>query len=150
MTLLLLLGSCAAGSQVGESVQELQRHVPSAVKSAAAEVQRDGVVGTAAGLARSVVARYEPAAERCAVSAWRSLNRLPLFPVVAQRMVVPAAAHFSDGYNRAVHYSAGRGYAVSAYLPLIPTDRIAEVFAAPATGDESAAASPPEREITVQ
>ncbi|KAG1365227.1 Stress-related protein [Cocos nucifera] len=136
--------------KVGESVQELERHVPSSVKSVAGEVQRSGVVGTAAGLARSVRVRYEPAAERCAASAWRSLNRLPLFPQVAQRVVVPAAAHLSEGYNRAVCYSAEKGYAVSAYLPLVPTDRIAKVFAAPATDGESAAATPPEREITVQ
>ncbi|XP_008800832.2 stress-related protein-like [Phoenix dactylifera] len=136
--------------KVGESVQELERHVPSAVKSVAGEVQRAGVVGTAAGLARAARSRYEPAAERCAVSAWRSLNRLPLFPQVAQRAVVPAAAHLSESYNRAVCYSAEKGYAVSAYLPLVPTDRIAKVFAADGESAAAAPATPPEREITVQ
>lgn len=124
--------------------------MPSVVKSVAGEVQRAGVVGTAAGVARSVRVRYEPAAERCVVSTWRSLNRLPLFPQVAQRVVVPAAAHISEGYNRAVCYSADKGYAVSAYLPLVPTDRIAMAFAGPAAVDESSAATTPERELTVQ
>lgn len=131
--------------QVGESVQELERHMPSVVKEApglarsvADEVQRSGLVGTAAGLARAAIARceptakdlytkYEPEVERRAVSAWRSLNRLPLFPQVAH-VVVPTAAHLSERYNRTVSYSAEQGYTVATYLPLVPTERIARVF----------------------
>ncbi|XP_020113864.1 REF/SRPP-like protein Os05g0151300/LOC_Os05g05940 [Ananas comosus] len=131
--------------KVGESVQELERHMPSVVKEApglarsvADEVQRSGLVGTAAGLARAAIARceptakdlytkYEPEVERRAVSAWRSLNRLPLFPQVAH-VVVPTAAHLSERYNRTVSYSAEQGYTVATYLPLVPTERIARVF----------------------
>ncbi|WOL18571.1 REF/SRPP-like protein isoform X1 [Canna indica] len=131
--------------KVEESVQELERRVPTVVKEAsvaarsvADEVQRTGLVGSAAGLVRSVYskyepaakelyAKYEPAAEQAAASAWRSLNRLPLVPQVAQ-VVVPTAAHLSETYNQAVSYSAERGYAVSAYLPLVPTERIGRVF----------------------
>jgi len=132
--------------KVGESVQEIDRHVPSLVKDApnlarsvAGEVHRTGLVGAASGLARSAISRYEPVAkglytkyepvaERAAVSTWRSLNQLPLFPQVAQ-VVVPTAAHLSERYNRAVCFSAEKGYAVATYLPLVPMERIAEVFA---------------------
>ncbi|THU57167.1 hypothetical protein C4D60_Mb03t00660 [Musa balbisiana] len=131
--------------KVEVTVQELDRRVPSVVKeassaarSAAGEVQRAGLVGSAAGLVRSVYAKYEPAAkelyakyepaaELAAASAWRSLNRLPLVPQVAQ-VVVPTAAHLSEKYNQAVSSSAEKGYAVSAYLPLVPTERMARVF----------------------
>ncbi|XP_074591622.1 REF/SRPP-like protein OsI_017815 [Curcuma longa] len=131
--------------KVGESVEELERRIPSAVKDASAmarstagEVQRTGLIASTAGLAHSVYvkyepavkalyAKYEPAAELAAASAWRSLNRLPLVPQVAQ-VVVPAAAHLSEKYNQAVTYSADKGYAVSAYLPFVPTERIGRVF----------------------
>lgn len=127
--------------QVGESVQLLEGHLPEAVKEAyvkahkvpelarsvASEVQRAGVVATAAGLAKAASIRAEPAAERLAVSAWRSLNRLPVFPQVASA-VVPAAAGLSERYNRAVSCAAEKGYTVSAFLPLVPTERIARVF----------------------
>ncbi|CAD5180616.1 unnamed protein product, partial [Musa acuminata subsp. malaccensis] len=120
--------------KVEVTVQELDRRVPSVVKeassaarSAAGEVQRAGLVGSAAGLVRSLYAKYEPAAEQAAASAWRSLNRLPLVPQVAQ-VVVPTAAHLSEKYNQAVSSSAEKGYAVSAYLPLVPTERMARVF----------------------
>ncbi|PKU86743.1 Stress-related protein [Dendrobium catenatum] len=122
-----------ADRKVGASVQELERHVPEGVKKApdmarsvVGEVQRAGVVATAAGLAKAACFRAEPAAERLAASAWRSLNRLPVFPQVASA-VVPAAAGLSERYNRAVSCAAEKGYAVSAYLPLVPTERIAKV-----------------------
>ncbi|BFG43348.1 stress-related protein [Prunus yedoensis var. nudiflora] len=131
--------------KVDESLGELDRHVPCLVKQAsgqalsvaqkapevartvASEVQRAGLVDTARNLTVSVYAKYEPVAERYAVSAWRSLNGLPLFPQVTQIMV-PTVAYWSAKYNQAVGYSADRGYSVAAYLPLIPTERIAKVF----------------------
>ncbi|PQQ14547.1 stress-related protein [Prunus yedoensis var. nudiflora] len=131
--------------KVDESLGELDRHVPCLVKQAssqalsvaqkapevartvALEVQRAGLVDTARNLTVSVYAKYEPVAERYAVSAWRSLNGLPLFPQVTQIMV-PTVAYWSAKYNQAVGYSADRGYSVAEYLPLIPTDRIAKVF----------------------
>jgi hypothetical protein len=57
------------------------------------------------------------------------LNQLPLFPQVANA-VLPKAAYCSEKYNEAVALSAEKGYRVSAYLPLVPTEKIAEVFAA--------------------
>lgn len=76
---------------------------------------------------RDLYVRYEPAAEHLAVSAWRSLNGLPVFPHVAQ-IVVPTAAHWAEKYNRAVATAADHGYAGATYLPTIPTKRIAKVF----------------------
>lgn len=137
-------------------MRELERHVPSRLKTASAqaytaaqkapevarsvagEVQRSGVVATAAGMASAARKRYEPAAnelyqkyepvaEKYAVAAWRSLNHLPLFPHVAQ-IVVPMAAYGSEKYNGAVASAAKRGYAVAQFMPLVPTERIAEVF----------------------
>ncbi|KAK6143933.1 hypothetical protein DH2020_024281 [Rehmannia glutinosa] len=74
------------------------------------EVKTAGVVGTASGLAKTVYAKYEPAAkdiyskyepvaEQYAVSAWRSLNQLPLFPRVAQA-VGPTTSYYSEKYNQ--------------------------------------------------
>ncbi|KAK1319997.1 Stress-related protein [Acorus calamus] len=106
--------------KVGETLNEIQRHVPEAAKSVAAEVKRAGVVGTA----KSAVAKYEPVVEGYAVSAWKTFRRVPLVPQV----VVPTAAYWAEKYNRVVGYSAEKGYAVAVYLPLIPTKRIAKVF----------------------
>lgn len=142
--------------QVDESVIGLDRRVPPTIKQAssqafsaaqkapvvaravASEVKRAGVVDTASGIAKSVYTKYEPTAkdlyskyepkaEQCAVSAWRKLNRLPLFPQVAQA-VLPTAAYCTEKYNETVVSTAEKGYKVSSYLPLVPTERIAKVF----------------------
>ncbi|XP_074587774.1 stress-related protein-like isoform X1 [Curcuma longa] len=120
--------------KVGESVEKLDHRIPPSLKqasalarSAAGEVQRAGLVNSATGLARSVYTKYEPAAEQAAVSLWRSLNRLPLVPQVAHA-VLPTAAQLTEKYNQGVSYSADKGYAFSAYLPLVPTERIIRVF----------------------
>ncbi|KAB5529236.1 hypothetical protein DKX38_019317 [Salix brachista] len=141
---------------VDESVTSLDSHVPPLVKqvsfqalsaaqnapvaarAVASEVQRSGVKGTASELAKTVYAKYEPTAkelyskyepkaEQVAVSAWRKLNQLPLFPQVAQ-VVVPTAAFCSEKYNQTVASTAEKGYRVSSFLPLVPTEKIAKVF----------------------
>lgn len=117
---------------------------PEVARSVASEVQRAGVVDTASGLAKSVYtkyeptakelySKYEPVAEHYAVSAWRSLNRLPLFPHVAQVMV-PTAAFCTEKYNQTVKTGAERGYRVANYMPMVPTERIAKVFGAQENG----------------
>ncbi|XP_057963251.1 stress-related protein [Malania oleifera] len=145
-----------ADQKVDESVTELDRRVPLVVKQVSSQafsaaqkapdvaravasgVQRSGVVDAASGLAKSAYTKCEPAAkdlytkyehvaEQYAVSAWRSLNRLPIFPQVAQ-VVVPTAAYCSEKYNQTVQYTADKGYKVSSYLPLVPTEKIAKVF----------------------
>ncbi|CAK9180260.1 unnamed protein product [Ilex paraguariensis] len=113
---------------------------PAAAQSVASEVKSTGVVETASGLAKTVYtkyeptakefySKYEPVAEQYAASAWHSLNRLPLFPRVAQ-VVVPTAAYCSEKYNQTVQHTTEKGYKVSAYLPLLPTGKIAKVFGA--------------------
>ncbi|OMO86742.1 Rubber elongation factor [Corchorus capsularis] len=77
--------------------------------------------------AKGLYAKYEPKAEQCAVSAWRKLNQLPVFPKVAS-VVVPTAAYCSDKYNQTVVSTAEKGYKVASYLPLVPTEKIAKVF----------------------
>lgn len=135
---------------------ELDRHVPTNVKKASSqafttaqkapeaartvvsEVRRAGVVDTASGYAKSVYsmyeptakelyAKYEPKAEQYAVSAWQKLNKLPLFPHVANA-VLPTAAYCTEKYNQTVVSTAKQGYRVSAYLPLVPTEKIARIF----------------------
>ncbi|XP_077240712.1 stress-related protein-like [Tasmannia lanceolata] len=145
-----------ADRKVDGIVHEVERHLPRLVKSAssqalsaaqkapevaravASEVRRQGMVETATEIAKTAYTKLEPTAkelygkcepvaEHYAVSAWRTLNRLPLFPEVAH-IVVPTAAYWSEKYNRTVCYTAEKGYTVSAYLPLVPTDRIAKIF----------------------
>jgi len=148
--------------KMDESVNHLDRRVPPSIKqvssqaitaaqkapvvarAVATEVQRAGVKDTASGFAKSVYTKYEPTAkeiyskyepkaEQCAVSAWRKLNQLPLFPHVAQ-VVVPTAAYCTEKYNQTVLSTAEKGFKVSSYLPLVPTERIAKVF----SSDEAA------------
>ncbi|KAI8522687.1 hypothetical protein RHMOL_Rhmol13G0015900 [Rhododendron molle] len=142
--------------KVDESMNELERHLPNLVKQAscqalsaaqkapevaravASEVQRSGVVDTASNVAKTVYVKYEPSAkelytkyepvaEQYAVSAWRGLNQLPLFPQVAG-IVVPTAAYWTEKYNETVRCTADRGYAVATYLPVVPIEKIAKVF----------------------
>ncbi|CAA6669094.1 unnamed protein product [Spirodela intermedia] len=155
--------------KVDESMSGLERFVPTTVKnvstqaytaaqkapevarSIAGDVQRAGVLPTATALAKDVVARceptakklyatYEPVAEHYAVAAWHTLNRLPLFPQVAQ-VVVPTVAHWTDKYNAAVTYAAENGYAAAAYLPHVPTERISKIYCSSAGGEATAAAA---------
>ncbi|KAK9673129.1 hypothetical protein RND81_12G148300 [Saponaria officinalis] len=111
---------------------------PEVARGVASEVQRAGVVDTASGIAKNVYTKYEPTAkdlynkyepvaEHYAVAAWLSLNRLPLFPKVAQIMV-PTASFCSEKYNQTVMVGAEKGYRVANYLPLVPTEKIAKVF----------------------
>ncbi|CAN1355897.1 REF/SRPP-like protein At3g05500 [Linum perenne] len=111
---------------------------PGAARAVATEVHRSGVKETVSGMAKNVYTKYEPKAkelytvyepraEKLAVSSWRRLNQLPLFPQLAQ-VVVPTAAYWSEKYNETVASTAEKGYKVSTYLPLVPTKRIAKVF----------------------
>ncbi|RWR76546.1 lipid droplet-associated protein 1 [Cinnamomum micranthum f. kanehirae] len=145
-----------ADRKVDGLVQEVDRHVPVLVKQASSkafsaahkapevarsiksELDRVGVVDTAAEMTKAAYAmleptakdlylRYEPVAEHYAVSAWRSLNRLPLFPEVAH-ILVPTVAYWTDKYNNGVRYMEVKGFCVASYMPLVPTERIAKVF----------------------
>ncbi|KAK8633266.1 hypothetical protein V6N13_014112 [Hibiscus sabdariffa] len=78
-------------------------------------------------LAKSVFDIVEPKVEKCAVSVWHKLNRIPLFPQVAS-VVVPTAAFFTEIYNETVATGAEKGYKVARLLPLVPTGKIAKVF----------------------
>ncbi|KAI3676025.1 hypothetical protein L1987_85621 [Smallanthus sonchifolius] len=109
--------------EVDESVNKFDRkvhpfvkHVSAKTKNLSTEVKVAGVVETASGLAKTMYTKleptakglytkYEPVAEQYAASAWQSLNQLPLFP----------------------KQTAEKGYKVSSYLPLVPTDRIAKL-----------------------
>ncbi|MBA0592617.1 stress-related protein [Gossypium raimondii] len=131
--------------KVDKSLSQLERHVPSMVKQSssqartvASEVQRVGVVDVAKSITRDIYTKYkltakamydkyERVAEQYAVFAWRSLNRLPFFPQVAQ-VVLPTTAYWSEKYNQVVQHFGENGYVVAAYLPLIPINRIAKVF----------------------
>lgn len=124
--------------QVSSNAVSAAQKAPAVARSISSDVQRTGVVNTASGMAKSVYTKYEPAAkeiyskyepkaEQCAVSAWRKLNQLPLFPKVAN-VALPAAAYCTEKYNQTVVTTASKGYRVSSYLPLVPTEKIAKVF----------------------
>ncbi|KAL8028001.1 hypothetical protein ABFX02_14G133100 [Erythranthe guttata] len=121
-----------ADRKVDESIIELEYHVPvllkqvwTAARELVFEVQRAGFVD----ITKTAYIKYEPVAEQYAVTAWRSLNGVPLFAQVAQIMV-PTAAYWAERYNQAVAYTAERGYTVSYYMPLVPIERISKTFGA--------------------
>ncbi|CAM8891462.1 unnamed protein product [Rhodiola kirilowii] len=116
--------------KVDDSIHEVDHLVPSFLKQAstqaramASEVQRSGPIDAAKNVVKSV----EPVAEQYAVSAWRTMNKLPLFPHVAH-VVISTAAYWAEKYNQAVDGAAERGYGVASVVPLIPMERIAKVF----------------------
>lgn len=139
--------------KLDESVSKVP--VPPIIKQVASEVKTAGVASgivniayskfepVARGIytrcepvARELRTKYQPSAlytkcepvvEMYAVSGWRSLNKLPLFPQVAQT-VLPAAAFCSEKYNQTVQSTVEKGYKVASYLPLVPTDKISKVF----------------------
>ncbi|XP_064936843.1 stress-related protein-like [Musa acuminata AAA Group] len=119
--------------KTGESLTAVARNVAALLKSASAQAYkaiqkaRAGAVAMASGVAKEVYVRCELVAERYAVAAWRSLNRLPLFPRVAL-VLVHMAAYWAAKYNSEVGTAAGRGYAVAQYLPTVPIERITNVF----------------------
>ncbi|KAL3750093.1 hypothetical protein ACJRO7_011125 [Eucalyptus globulus] len=124
--------------QVSAQAMSAAQQAPVAAQAMAHEVKRAGVVDTASGIAKSVYtkceptakglySKYEPKMEKCAVSAWRKLNQLPLVPHVTQ-VVMPTAAYCTEKYNETVRNTAEKGYKVSNYLPIVPTERIAKVF----------------------
>lgn len=120
--------------QVDDVFYDVETYVPSLVKQAssqaltvAAEVQRAGVLDTTKSIARSVLDKYEPVAEYYAATVWRLLNRVPLFPEVAQ-LVIPTAFYWSEKYNDAVRYVGDRDYYVAEYLPMIPIEKISDIL----------------------
>jgi len=122
--------------QVSNQALSATKKAPKVARGVASEIQRDGVVGTAKNtyvkyepVAKDLYTKYEPVAEQYAVSAWQALNKLPLFPKVAEVMV-PTAAYCSEKYNQTVISTAENGYRVANYLPLVPTEKISKVFSA--------------------
>ncbi|KAJ4892551.1 REF/SRPP-like protein [Raphanus sativus] len=120
--------------KVDDVLYDVETYVPSLVKQAssqaltvATEVQRAGVLDTTKSIARSVCDKYEPVAEYYAATVWRLLNRVPLFPQVAQ-LVIPTAFYWSDKYNDAVRYVGDRDYYVAEYLPMIPIEKISDIL----------------------
>ncbi|GAB2287312.1 hypothetical protein Dimus_021693 [Dionaea muscipula] len=116
--------------QVSTKAYSAAQKAPELARNVASGVQRTSVVDTASGIAKSMYAKYEPVAEQYAVSAWCSFKKLPVFPQVAQVMA-PTAAYCSEKYNRTVLSTAEKGYKVANLLPLVPTEKITEVFRTP-------------------
>ncbi|MBA0717934.1 hypothetical protein Golax_005707 [Gossypium laxum] len=130
---------------VDELLSPFECHVPSVVKHAssqartvASKVQRVRVVDTAKSITRNVYTNYGPTAKEMydkyevvakqyAAFTWRTLNRLSLFPQVAQ-VVVPTNAYWLKKYNQVVQQSGEKWCVVAAYLPLGPNDIITKVF----------------------
>ncbi|KAK9699485.1 hypothetical protein RND81_08G176600 [Saponaria officinalis] len=126
--------------KVSSQGYSVARNSPGVACGIASEVQSAGLMDSASGIANNIYTTYEPTAkvlynkyntvvEQYAVSAWQSLNRLPLFPQVAQ-VVVPTAATCSEKYNQTLKVGAEKGFVVANYTPLVPTEKIAKVFGA--------------------
>ncbi|KAI3935329.1 hypothetical protein MKW98_027149 [Papaver atlanticum] len=121
-------------SKVPSVVKEISREA----QIVGSEVQRSGLVETARAFAmnaytkvepsaKEAYAKYEPIAEKYAAITWRNLNKLPLFPTVANIML-PTASMLADTYNSAVSNATERKLPASSFLHLIPKERIAKVF----------------------
>ncbi|MBA0853444.1 hypothetical protein Goshw_017661 [Gossypium schwendimanii] len=127
------LNALAFIAQPEESVTKIDRRDPRVMKQVSCEAisaaqKAPCVARDVASELHRLYAKYEPKAEQCAVSAWRKLNQLPLFPQVAS-VLVPTAAYCSDMYNQTVVNSAEKGYKVASYLPnLVPAHKIAKLF----------------------
>ncbi|KAL9271216.1 Stress-related protein [Drosera capensis] len=130
--------------QVSTTVYSMAKKAPERAQTFASGVHRSGIVDVASGLAKNMYTRYKPSAEKLytryepvalqyAVSAWGSLNRLPLFPQVAQVMV-PTAAYCSEKYNKTLLSMADKEYNVASFLPLVPIEKIAKAFRATENG----------------
>ncbi|KAJ0014942.1 hypothetical protein Pint_19786 [Pistacia integerrima] len=131
----LAVPTSALLKQVPAQALSAAQQAPVVARSVASEVKRAGV--------------YEPKAEQCAVSTWRKLNQLPLFPQVAQ-VFVPTAAYCSEKYNETVLTTAEKGYRVSTYLPLVPTKRIAKVFSNEVAESQPLVSAGHETDVSVQ
>ncbi|XP_009376625.2 REF/SRPP-like protein At3g05500 [Pyrus x bretschneideri] len=143
--------------QASSKALSAAQKAPEAARAVASELKRAGVVDTASSCAKSVYskceptakdlyAKYEPKAEQCAVSAWRKVNQV--LPKVVD-VVVPTAAYCTEKYNQTVQSTAEKGYRVSSYLPLVPTEKIARVFAEKAPEAEPLLASHGETEVAI-
>ncbi|KZV32358.1 stress-related protein-like [Dorcoceras hygrometricum] len=124
--------------QVSSQAWSAAQKAVEVARDLASELLRSGVVDTASNVAKTMYmtygptvkelySRYEPVAEKYAVTAWYQLNRLPIFPQAAHVMV-PTAAYWAEKYNQAVVYAAEKDYVVSCYLPLVPIEKIAKTF----------------------
>lgn len=111
-----------ADRKVDESVAVVHS-VPVAARTTAFEMAKT-VYSKYEPAVKMLYERYEPTAEQCVVSAWRRLNRLPVFPTVVD-VVLPKAAYCTEKYNEMVVAVAEKGCRVSAYMPLVPTEKIA-------------------------
>ncbi|KAM0919703.1 hypothetical protein ACQ4PT_008009 [Festuca glaucescens] len=109
----------AASSRAYTAAQATPGVAKELLASGAAGAGRSAYVKKVEPMAKNLYLRFGPAVGRLAVSTWRSFNRLPLFPQVAQ-VAVPAAVHWAEKYNRAV--------AGTRCIPTIPTKLIAKFF----------------------
>ncbi|KAG6645992.1 hypothetical protein CIPAW_08G162100 [Carya illinoinensis] len=89
--------------KVEASVTELNRHVPPIIKQASS--QAFSAAQSAPEVARAVASE-----------------------VKRSGVVDTASAYCTEKYNQTVRSTAEKGYRVSSYLPLVPTERIAKVF----------------------
>ncbi|KAK7252162.1 hypothetical protein RIF29_35922 [Crotalaria pallida] len=112
--------------KVDESITVVRSVVPVAARTTVSEMAKT-VYSTYEPTARMLYSRYQPKAEQCAVSAWQRLIGLPLVPRVAD-VVLPKVVYCTEKYNETVAAAAEKGYRVSEYLPLVPTEKIAKVF----------------------
>ncbi|RLN34919.1 stress-related protein-like [Panicum miliaceum] len=92
--------------QVDDTVHELDKHLPGALKAASAQAY--AVARGIPEVARELTAEAQQSG-------------------VAQ-IVVPTAAYWAEKYNKVIAAAANQGYTGAKYLPAIPTERIAKVF----------------------
>uniref|UniRef100_A0A803L9X5 Uncharacterized protein n=1 Tax=Chenopodium quinoa TaxID=63459 RepID=A0A803L9X5_CHEQI len=126
-----------------ESLPKLMTHVTKkaaeVTRELAMEIQATGLLDATANaakeayltykpVAKDMIIRYEPVAEEYAVWAWQLCKQVSVLAQVSQLMV-PTAAFWAERYNTVVDFTAESGLPMAHYLPLIPLEKIAKVFA---------------------
>jgi iron uptake system EfeUOB component EfeO/EfeM len=100
---------------------DVAKQAPDAARAVVADVQSQGLYETAS----SYYERYEPVAEQFTYAAWQKILTVPYMPQVVHT-AAPAAKFGAQQYNNIASVLKGRNVPLSAYIPLVPIERIEE------------------------
>lgn len=118
-------------SQLPPVVTEVSSSSLLAAQTVFSDLNRFGAVGAVSSFLNSIATKYEDKVEQFAIKAVAKLNQIPVISHVAE-VLLPTFGYCLEKYNDTVRSSAEKGYKISTYLPLVPTEKIAKVVGADA------------------